>query len=140
MLTTIPHRLEFLSPFHPGKPLYPILGILLPPWPQLRLMQTEVVYRADAQDAHSREAFADPIHQRPAVRAEMVRHLVPTADGLRLREGLELVLPTQVLEVLVGDDEVGGEHGGGDLVAVGAVADEAVDEAGRGGGLGSRGE
>jgi hypothetical protein len=30
-------------------------------------------------------------------------------------------------EVGVGDDEVGGEHGGGDFVAVGAVADEAVD-------------
>ena len=31
----------------------------------------------------------------------------------------------------VEDGEVGGEHRGGDLAAVGAVADERVDEAGR---------
>jgi hypothetical protein len=30
------------------------------------------------------------------------------------------------------DDEVGGEHGGGDFAAVAAVADEGVDEAGGG--------
>lgn len=34
------------------------------------------------------------------------------------------------------DDEVGGEHGGGDFAAVGAVADEGVDEVGAFDGLG----
>ena len=32
------------------------------------------------------------------------------------------------LDVLVGDGEVGGEHGCSDFVAVGAVADECVDQ------------
>ena len=34
-----------------------------------------------------------------------------------------------------GDDEVGGEHAGGDLAAVVAVADEGVNEVGGRGGL-----
>lgn len=41
-----------------------------------------------------------------------------------------------MLEVRVQDGEVGGEHAGCDLVAVGAIADESVDEAGGFGGLG----
>lgn len=34
-----------------------------------------------------------------------------------------------MLEVRIGDDEIGCEHGRGDLAAVGAVADEGVDKA-----------
>jgi hypothetical protein len=45
-----------------------------------------------------------------------------------LAKGFELVLAADVLEVRVEDGEVGGEHGGCQLAAVGAVADEAVDE------------
>jgi len=35
-----------------------------------------------------------------------------------------------MLQVRVGDGEIGGEHGGGYFAAVGAVADKCVDEAG----------
>ena len=93
-------------------------------------MQAEIVHGANAQDAAPRPARADAVHERAARGAEVVGHGVAGADGARLGEGREPVAAAQVREVGVGDGEVGGEHGGGDLVAVGAVADEAVDEAG----------
>ena len=60
----------------------------------------------------------------------MVRHGVPARDGLVLRPLGEFVLAAGVRGFGFFDDEVGGEHAGGDFAAVGAVADEAVDEAG----------
>jgi len=42
----------------------------------------------------------------------------------------EIGLAAEVPERGVEDDKVAGEHGGRDLVAVGAVAEESVDEAG----------
>ena len=60
----------------------------------------------------------------------MVRHRVARGNGLAIAPGLEVVTAAEVLEVGVVDGEVGGMHGGGYFVAVGAVADEGVDEAG----------
>lgn len=65
----------------------------------------------------------------------MVGYGVSRRDGAALAEGFEVGAAAQVLEVAVGDGEVGGEHGGSDFVAVGTVADEGVDEAGALGGL-----
>lgn len=57
----------------------------------------------------------------------MICHFATRSDGLRLAPRLEIVAAAEVFEVGVGDDEVGGEHGGGDFAAVGAVAEEGVD-------------
>ena len=59
----------------------------------------------------------------------MIGHGAPGGDGVVLGEGFEVGSAAEVLEVGVGDGEVGGEHGGGDFVAVGAVADEGGEEA-----------
>ena len=45
-----------------------------------------------------------------------------------LAKGFQVVVAAEVLEMSVGDDEVGCEHGRGDFAAVGAVADEGVDQ------------
>ena len=44
-------------------------------------------------------------------------------------KGFQVVTAAQVLQVCVGDGEVGCEHRRGDFVAVRAVADEGVDQA-----------
>lgn len=93
-------------------------------------MQTEVINGSDPGDAAARVAGADAVHERAALAAEVVRHLVAGGDGLARGVLLQLVLAAGVLHLAVLDDEVGGEHGGGDLATVGAVADEGVDEAG----------
>ena len=54
----------------------------------------------------------------------MILHGVAAFDGLALRELGELVAATDVLGLGGQDSEVAGEHAGGDLPAVGAVADE----------------
>ena len=60
----------------------------------------------------------------------MVLHGVATLDGLALRELCELVAATHVFGLGGEDGEVAGEHAGGDLSAVGAVADESADQTG----------
>jgi hypothetical protein len=45
-----------------------------------------------------------------------------------LSEGLQVVAAAQVLQVRIGDGEVGCEHGRGDFPTVHAVADKGVDE------------
>lgn len=58
----------------------------------------------------------------------MVLHRVARGDSLALGELGELVLAADVLDGGLVDDEVRGEHGCGDLAAVGAVADEGIHE------------
>lgn len=65
----------------------------------------------------------------------MVFHGITRSDGLVLRELGELALPAGVLNRGATDDEVGGEHAGSDFAAVGAVADEGVDQVVARGGL-----
>jgi hypothetical protein len=48
---------------------------------------------------------------------------------VRLAVHREVILSAHMFEMLVGNDEVRGEHGRGELVTVAAVADEGVDEA-----------
>lgn len=110
------------------EPAHSILGELLDPGFQLGLVQMEIVHGADAQDAHPGKAGPDAIHERAARGAKVVGHGLARGDAALLAKGLEVVAAARVLEVLVRDGEVGREHGGGDFVAVGAVADEAVDQ------------
>lgn len=118
------------------QPAHTALCKLLHSGSQLGLVQMEVVYGADAQDTLPRETRADAVHERAARGAEVIGHGVAGADGAVLAERLEVVAAAQVLQVRVGDGEVGCEHGRRDLAAVGAVADEGGDQAGTLGWLG----
>ena len=89
-------------------------------------MQIQIINRPNAQYTRSRKPRPDTIHECTARGAEIIGHIATRSDGLRLAPGFEVVLAAEVFEVGVGDDEVGGEHGGGDFAAVGAVADEGV--------------
>ena len=123
-------RLKLFSPLHTTQPAHAFLNKLLDLGFDLSLGQMEIVNGADAQDALARAAGADAVHERAARGAEVVGHGVARGDGPRLAKGLKVVAAAHVLEVRVGDGEVGCEHGGGDFAAVGAVADEAVDQTG----------
>lgn len=47
---------------------------------------------------------------------------------MRLAKCFQVVPTAKMLEVRIGNDKIGCEHGRGDLAAVGAVANEGVDE------------
>ena len=94
---------------------------------QLGLVQMEIVHGTNAQNARSRERRADAVHERPAGGAEIVGHVLTRSDRARLAEGGQLVPAAEVLQVRIGDDKVGREHGRGDFMAIGAIADEAGD-------------
>lgn len=121
-----PHPLLLLNPLRPLQPTNAVLRKNLHARLQRRLVQIKVIDRADSRDQHAREPRRNPVHQRAADRAEVVLHRVAAGDRLALRELRELVAAAHVLRRGVLDDEVGGEHRGGDLAAVGAVADEGV--------------
>ena len=93
-------------------------------------MEIEVVDGADAQDTVPWGTRADAVHEGAARGTEEIGHVVARADGALLAPGLEVVAAAQVLQVRVGDGEVGCEHGRGDFVTVRAVADEGVNQAG----------
>lgn len=121
-LLLLHHPIDLLNPTNT------ILSILLNPRLQHRLMQMEIIHRTNPHDRLARKPPRDAIHQNPADAAEMVGHGVPALDLLDHGEFGDLVLPTDVGQGLVFDDEVGGEHGGGDFAVVGAVADELKGE------------
>ncbi|CAK5266600.1 unnamed protein product, partial [Mycena citricolor] len=123
------HPFKLLCPINTFQPAHPILRKLLDLRPQLRLVQAKVIHRPDPQDAVPRPRRPDAVHQRPARRAEVVRHRVALArHGAALRVRREVLAAADVRQVRVRDGEVGREHGRGDLAAVGAVAHECVDE------------
>ncbi len=112
--------LPLLSRLHSWEPANTILREHLKLRLQFRLVQLQIIHRADPGDAHAWEPRAPSVHQGAADRAEVVGHVVPGGDGLALAVLREFVLAFDVLERAVFDDEVGGEHGGGDFAAVGA--------------------
>ncbi len=128
--------LNLPDPLHARQPAHAAPGKLLHFGFELGLVQIEIVNGADAQDALPGRTRADAVHEGAARGAEEIGHVVAGAYGTLLAPCLEGVAAAQVLEVRVGDGEVGCEHGGGDFVAVGAVADEGVDQAGALGRLG----
>lgn len=93
-------------------------------WLQQRLVFLEIVDLPDPQNRYARIAGRDAIHQTAANAAEVVGHGVAADDGVALGELGGLIFTSNVLERLVFDDEVRGEHRERDLAVVGAVADE----------------
>ena len=89
-------------------------------------MQVEIINRADAQDAYPREPRPNSIHEGTACGTEVVGHGVVQADRMILAKSFEIVATAKVLQISVGDDEIGREHGSRDFVAVITVADKAV--------------
>ena len=122
--------MNLLNALQARQPGHAALDKLLDLRLQLGLHEGEVVNGADAEDAVARELGADAVHEGPARGAEVVGHLAARGDGFGLAPGGQVVAAAEVLEVGVGHGEVGGEHGGGDFVAVAAVADEGVEETG----------
>ena len=120
--------LNLFDPLNRTQPAYTALNELFDSGSQLCFMQMEIVYGANARDALLWVNRADTVHERTTRRTEIVGHGVARGDGARLAEGLQVVLAAYVLQMRVGDDEVGREHGCGDLMTVRAVADEAVDQ------------
>lgn len=112
------------------KPGHTVLNILLNARLQLGLVQIKVIHSTNTQDAISGEACADAVHERAARRAKVVGHVVARANRLGLAIRRQIVAATLVRQVGIVDGEVGCEHGRGDLAAVGAVADEGVDQSG----------
>ena len=76
------------------------------------------------QNRHSLGPATDPEHQTATDLAEVALHVVPGRDSLLHVVLGDLVLAADPLDGVVFDDEVGGEHGGGDFAVVGAVAYE----------------
>lgn len=135
-----PVRLKTLHPLQSMPPTHPILRKLLHRRLQPRLVQRKIIHAPNPQDTHPRKRRANAIHQAPTRLAEEVRHRVVLAfffdkDGLVLAPRFWVGLAAEVREVRVEDGEVGGEHGGCEFVAVGAIAEEAANEAGTMGGL-----
>ena len=89
----------------------------------------KIVHGANAQNALIGESRADAVQKRTARGTEIVGHVVARGDTARLAEGFQIVAAADVLEVRVRDGKVGCEHGRGDFAAVGAIADEGVDQA-----------
>ena len=110
-------------------PSNPVLDVDLPPRPELRLVQMEIVHRADPQDTPPRKGLAHTVHERAAGATEIVGHQLARGDGAALRVRGQSVAAAQVGEVGVGDGEVGREHGRRDLAAVRAVAHEGAEQA-----------
>lgn len=76
------------------------------------------------QDGHPLGAATDSKHQTATDLTEVTLHIVPAGDGLLHVELGDLVFAADEFEGVVLDDEVGGEHGGGDFAIIGAVAYE----------------
>lgn len=109
------------------KPRNTILRVLLKPRLQHGLMEIVIIHSSNPGDQETRETGRDAIHQRAADGAKVVLHDITRLDGLALCELGELVAAADVGSLILANDEVGGEHGGGDFAAVVARADEGVD-------------
>jgi hypothetical protein len=107
---------ELLCSFDSVQPGRAVLRVLLDSGLQLGLVQVEVVYGADAHDAHAWKTRADAPHECAARGAEVVGHGVAGRDGLRLAIRGQVVATANILEIFILEDEVGREHGCGELV------------------------
>ena len=93
-------------------------------------MQILVIDRADPHELSAREGRALPPHQSPARLAEPVCHGLSRGSRNVLSPNGEIVLATDVADVLVVHGKVGREHAVADFATVRAVAEEGRDEAG----------
>lgn len=127
LLSQRPSPLKLHCALRALKPTNAILRKLLNPRLQNRLMKIEIIHSPNPRNQHTRVPRRDAIHERAADGAEVVFHRIAGLDGFVLREFGELLTAALVSGFGGLDDEVGGEHGGGDFAAVGAGADEGVD-------------
>lgn len=97
---------------------------------QLALVQMKVINRSNSENALAGETLSDTVHERTANRAKVVRHPLAGSDRLVLLEDSQLVFATNVLQILIIDDEVGRKHRSGNLATVGAIADKGIYESG----------
>jgi len=77
---------------------------------QLRIVQTQIIHRADSGNTVAFPAATAAVHQRAADGAEEVSHCVSGSDGLGRGPLGELVFAFEMLHCRVLDDEVAGEH------------------------------
>ena len=92
-------------------------------------MQRKVVDGADAHVFDVGGCGGVTVHERAAGVAPAVGHAIPGGGRRGLAPFLDLFLSTDISDMGVLGGEVGGEHGRRYLAAVGAVADEGVDQA-----------
>jgi hypothetical protein len=128
-----------VHPLQPLKPAHPILRKLLHRRPQLHILHIDIIHCPDPRDQLPWIPRANAVHQRAADRAEVVRHIVPCGDCLRLGEDGEFVLSADVGGGGGEDDEIGCEGGGVNFVVVAAGADEGAEHVRAGDGLGKGG-
>lgn len=127
--------LKLLGPLRGLLPRHTATSKLLHRRSQLSLHQREIIHASNTQDTHSGERRANTIHQRTARATEVVGHGILLSRffvkyRVRLAPALEIFAATKVLEVRVVDGEVSRVDGGGELVTVGAVANEGADKFG----------
>lgn len=77
---------------------------------ELRLLQRKIIDGANPRDTSPRVPRTPPIHERAAHTAEAILHVVTRSNRFVLAKTSEFVLATEVLQMRVFDDEVGGEH------------------------------
>ena len=118
--------LELVRVLNRSNPSSTILDKYLPLRLQLRLMQAEIIYSAETQDA--RPWGPNTIHECAASGAKVIGHRLARSDCLRLAVGSQVVAATNMDEMCVEDGEVGGEHGCRDLAAVGAMTSEFTEQ------------
>ena len=135
--SSIRTSLYLLHPLHRTQPRHSTLRELLHPRLQLRLHQLKIINRPNPQDTHARKGRTNTIHQRTTSAAKVIRHHMLRGDRLGLAVSLEVFLTAEMVEMGVAHGEIGSEHGGGDFVAVGTIAEEGVDKTWLLGGLDS---
>ncbi|KAK5709094.1 hypothetical protein LTR17_020093 [Elasticomyces elasticus] len=112
--------LPLLGSLNARPPAHAILREYLQLRLQLSLMQLVVVHGADPSNAHAWKSARSAVEEGTTGGAKEVGHRVARSNCLILAVLGELLLTFEVFERAVLDDEVGSEHGGGDLATVGA--------------------
>jgi len=116
--------LQFRHSVYITQPANTILGKDLHRWLQSRLMQTEIVYSTYTHEDLAGVPLANPVHKRATCGTEVVGHGFSRGNGVRLAEDLEIFATAYVLQMRLGNREVGCKHGCCYLSTVKAVADE----------------
>jgi hypothetical protein len=112
------HSLRLPGSVDAREPGHTVFNVLLELWLELSLHQCEIIHRSKAQDTESRILLASAIHQRAASLAEMVAHPFAGTDRLGHCENAQILLPSLVRQMVVGNAEVGCKHRGMEFVTI----------------------
>lgn len=96
---------------------------------QHRSLQIKIIHSSNPEKVHPRKACRDPVHNATADRTEESSHIVASSCGIIAGVAGQLVFATDPLDIFVSDGEVGREHRGGQLMAIGTIAGERVHDA-----------